>query len=129
VETRTTVLIGVTIASPMHPGLCPDGVVRAKESVPLKAPLGGRRLLGDWSVAGGQFLANPMPRLIGLAPGDARRLLTLEGAPGSANAPKELVTRSPGRTRLARVAGQQPAPGVLVTSASAVRVRIVVPMA
>lgn len=115
--------IAVTVTIESRQGgeiACPAiaGVGRLK--VDLGAPLAGRRLLGTWSPSGPEAPGGrAMPRLIGLAPGDARRMADRIGV--------ARVRVSHGHRGLPRVASQTPAPGAPVASDAAVVLRVDAP--
>jgi hypothetical protein len=122
-ETRTSVTLAVREDAPARGGLgqaCPLFVGQGTLHVPLAAPLAGRRVLGQSPtglvVAGGK-LRFKVPRLIGFAPGDARRALEPDRF-------HPVVTRRSGGGGVLQVIAQAPAPGTPVGAGGVVRLRI-----
>jgi hypothetical protein len=114
-ETPSTVRIAVTVTDTSAPGrACPQIVRLGRTAVPLRAPLHGRRIVGG---RGTSVAYRPpschgtiqLPSVLGMAIGDARRLLR-----GQAFAPE--VTRGRGQ-----VVVQHPSGGTCLSPGVTVR--------
>jgi hypothetical protein len=102
--------ITVTVESPQQSGLvCPAFERLARERVPLVRPIRGRPLLGSWKVSStGVAPARTVPRVTGLAPADARRVVAEWNVLPRLHA---AVRVRHGRRGLPRVASQSPNAG------------------
>lgn len=75
-EYTSGVSIVVTTESPPADAICPADARVAIIRAALQAPLRGRRVLGTWTVSNGALAeVRRVPRVVGLAPGDARRVV------------------------------------------------------
>ena len=110
VESRAGLRIIVSVEVPQQRAVaCPDFLRLARARVALRSPIRGRPLLGSWNVSSaGAVPSRVVPRVIGLAPGDARRVLAgWKARPGL-----HAVTRvRHGRGGVPRVTAQSPSPG------------------
>jgi hypothetical protein len=102
--------ITVTVEVPQQRGIvCPAIARIGRMRVALRAPIRGRPLLGSWRVSSPGFgRARTVPRVIGLAAGDARRVVD-----GWTTSPKlhAAIRVRHGRRGLPRVTSQSPSPG------------------
>ncbi|MEA2299762.1 MAG: hypothetical protein QOE44_297 [Solirubrobacteraceae bacterium] len=128
-EIRTSVTLTVREDAPTRGGLgqaCPLFVGQGTLHVPLAARLAGRRVLGQSPV--GSFIPTGLvvvagklrykvPRLIGFAPGDARRALASDPF-------HPVVTQRSGGRGMLQVIAQAPAPGTPLGAGGVVRLRI-----
>jgi PASTA domain len=125
-ETAASVTVTVTVQDNQSPGIaCPADLGYATTSVALSAPLGGRAILGRPATPVGFYpggllnvhgrLELSVPRLLGMAPADARRTLDLYGLQERAHA-------GPRRGGLRRVVAQRPRAGTRVRPDAGVRV-------
>jgi hypothetical protein len=101
--------ITVSVEVPQQRGIvCPAFARLVRTRVALRAPIRGRPLLGSWSVSSTPGPARTVPRVIGLAPGDAQRVV------GGWNTSPKLhaaIRVRHGRRGLPRVTAQSPSPG------------------
>jgi len=75
-EYANGVSITLTTESPPANTICPEFARVGTGRVALRAPLHGRRVLGTWTVSNGTPVAGRrVPRVIGLAPSDALRVV------------------------------------------------------
>lgn len=107
-ESPSAVAISVTVEQPQGTQVVCPALARIVTAVlALRRPLAGRPLAGSWSPGAGPMLSPATPRLVGLAPGDAHRLLAGMLGPGMV---RERVRRVIVTGGLPRVLAQYPPP-------------------
>jgi hypothetical protein len=112
IERQLTVRVVVTTSSPTSPNVvCPQIGFTSRPTLTLRSPLAGRQLLGRWSVVESNAAHfEHVPRLIGLAPSDAGRVVIQPRYFGHIHwrVAERIVPTGIG---LPRVIAQEPAPG------------------
>jgi hypothetical protein len=121
-EYASGVSIAVTTEAAPARTICPAIAQLVTEQVALRAPLRGRRVLGTWTVSNRTPAAiRRVPRVIGLAPGDARRVVD-EWIPIRRLHASIRVRHD--RRGLPRVTSQSPAAGAPAPSNGLVRLSV-----